>query len=170
MLTLAVEGVGRAKAIGGSAVTAAMVVAPQLVVALLAPWVGYLSEVWGRRKLLVISFAVEIVRALLFVVLSDTTLLIASQALDGIAGATRTVLFTVIITDLTTGTGRFNLALGSIGLVAAVAAAVSTTAFGFIAQEAAHWVAFVGMAVAAAAGGLVVWFRVGETRPATYID
>ena len=56
------------------------------------------------------------------------------------------------------------------GWASVIAAAVSTTAFGFIAQDMAHWVAFLGMAAVAAAGGLVVWFHVKETRPATYID
>jgi len=42
------------------------------------------------------------------------------------------------------------------------------TALGFVAQETALWVAFVAMA--AAAGRLVVWFRVGETGPEPYID
>ena len=63
-----------------------------------------------------------------------------------------------------------NVVQGAIGLVMTIAAAVSTTAFGFIAQDMAHWVAFLGMAAVAAAGGLVVWFHVKETRPATYID
>jgi MFS family permease len=170
MLTLAVSEIGRAGATDSSLTTAAMLVAPQIVVALLAPWIGYFSELWGRRPLLVVGFAIEIVRAVLFIVISDPFPLIAVQALNGISGATRTVLLTVIVADLTTGTGRFNLARGGVGLVSASAAAISTTLFGFIAQDIAPWVAFLGMAVLAAAGGLVVWFRVKETRPATYVD
>jgi MFS family permease len=170
MLTLAVEDIGRAGSSDSSAMAAAMIVAPEIVTALLAPWIGYFSELWGRRPLLVVSFAVQIVRGVLFMAVSDPLPLIAVQTLDGISGAARTVLTTVIVADLTTGTGRFNLARGAVGLVEAAAAAVSTTAFGFVAQEMAHAVAFLGMAAVAATGGVVVWFRVKETRPATYID
>ncbi len=170
MLPLAVEEIGRARATDSAAVTAAMIAVPQFVVAVLAPWVGYFSELWGRKPLLLASFAVEIVRAAVFMFASSADSLIAIQSLDGINGAIQTVLVTVIVTDLTTGTGRCNLARGGVGLIIAVAAGVSTAAFGFIAQEMAHWVAFLGMATVAAVGGLVVWLRLEETRPANYID
>jgi len=39
----------------------------------------------------------------------------------------------LVITDLTTGTGRFNLARGAVGTCTGIAAAVSTTATGVIA-------------------------------------
>lgn len=170
MLTLAVEDIGRSGSSGSSAMTAALIAAPQLVVALLAPWIGYFSELWGRKPLLIASFAVQVVRAVLFILVANPIFLVAVQTLDGMSGAIRTVLMTVVVADLTTGTGRFNLALGAVGLVVTIAAAVSTAAFGFIAQQTPHWVAFLGMAALAAAGAFVVWFRVDETRPATYID
>ncbi len=170
MLALAVESIGRANSTHGSLIASAMIVAPQLVVAMLAPWVGYFSELWGRKPLLLASFAVQIIRAVFFGFVSSTTLLIAVQLLDGISGAVRTVLMTVMVADLTTGTGRFNVARGAVGLAVAAAAAVSTTAFGFIAQAMGHWAAFLSMAAVAAAGGLVIWLFLNETKPAQYLD
>src|SRR5262249_36766723 len=152
-----------------SLITSALIVAPQIVVALLASWIGYLSELWGRKPLLLVSFVVQIVRAVLFMFVSSSVLLIAVQLLDGISGATRTILTTVIVADLTTETGRFNLARGTVGFVAAAAASVSTTVFGFIAQGMGHWAAFLSMAVVSGAGGLVVWLLLNETKPAKYI-
>jgi MFS family permease len=150
--------------------TSAMIVAPQLVVAIAAPWIGYLSELWGRKPLLLASFAVQIIRAVLFVFIDNSILLITVQTLDGISGAIRSVLTIVIVADLTTGTGRFNLANGVVGLVFTVAASVSTTIFGFIAQEMGHGAAFMGMAAMAGAGGLVVWLLLDETKPSKYVD
>jgi MFS family permease len=170
MITLAVENIGRTKSAHSSLMTSAMIVAPQIVVALVAPWVGYLSELWGRKPLLLASFAVQIVRAVLFIFVSNSVLLIAVQTLDGISGAIRTVLVVVIVADLTAGTGRFNLASGTVGLVFAVAASVSTTIFGFVDQEVSDWAAFLSMAAVAATGGLLVWFVLDETRPAKYDD
>jgi len=170
MLPLAIEEIGRANSAQGSLMASAMIVAPQIVAAILAPWVGYVSELWGRKPLLLASFAIEIIRALLFGLVSSSSLLIAVQLLDGISGAVRTVLVAVVVADLTTGTGRFNLARGSVGLAIAIAAAISTTAFGFVAQEMGRWAAFLSMAAVAAAGGLVIWLFLHETKPADYID
>ncbi|MDE2068868.1 MAG: MFS transporter [Bradyrhizobium sp.] len=170
MLALAVEGIGRSRSVQSSLMASAMIVAPQAVVALLAPWIGYFSELWGRKPLLLVSFAVQIIRAIFFGFVSNTAPLIAVQLLDGISGAIRSVLTTVIIADVTTGTGRFNLASGAVGLLVAVAASVSTIAFGFISQLLGHWAAFGSMAAAAATGGLLVWFLLNETKPAQYID
>jgi hypothetical protein len=37
-----------------------------------------------------------------------------------------------MVTDLTTGTGRFNLVGGAVGTLIAIAASISTTATGFL--------------------------------------
>lgn len=170
MLTLAAENMGRTSSSTGSLMTSAMIAVPQVVVAILAPWIGYLSELWGRKPLLLVSFAVQVVRAVLFVFVGNSFLLITVQSLDGISGAIRTVLTIVIVADLTAGTGRFNLANGAVGLVFTIAASLSTTMFGYVAQELGHWAAFTSMAAVAAAGGLVVWFLLNETKPEKYAD
>ncbi len=170
MLVISVEDVGRANTAHSSLVTSAMILVPQIVVTILAPWVGYFSELWGRKPLLVASFAVQIARAALLGFVADPVWLIAVQMLDGISGAVLTVMTTVVVADLTTGTGRFNMTSGMVGFVSAIVASVSTAAFGLVAQELGHQVAFLGMALIAASGALVVWFLLGETKPASYID
>ena len=42
-----------------------------VLVALLSPWVGFYSEKWGRQPLLLVGFALEIVRAVLFAFSTD---------------------------------------------------------------------------------------------------
>lgn len=170
MLVIAVEGMGRTNTAHSSLITSAMILVPQIVVVVLAPSVGYFSELWGRRPVLVLSFAVQIVRAALLGFVDNPMWLIAVQMLDGISGAVLTVMTTVVVADLTTGTGRFNVTSGMVGLVTAVAASVSTAAFGFVAQELGPQAAFLGMALSAASGALVIWFLLGETKPARYID
>jgi hypothetical protein len=61
-------------------------------------------------------------------------------------------LTTAIVADLTTGTGRFNMTTGMVGLVAAIAASVGTTAFGFVAQELGPRVTFLAMPLIAGSG------------------
>jgi hypothetical protein len=105
---------------------AGLIIVPQIVVASLAPWVGYHSERQGRRPLLLISFCLEPIRAALFALTSNYWFLLAAQLLDGITGAIIGVLTVVVITDLTTETGRFNLARGTIGALTGIAASLST--------------------------------------------
>jgi MFS family permease len=170
MLPLATELIGGAKSAQGSLLTSGMIAAPQIIVAILGPWRGYLSELWGRKPLLIVGFCMEIVRAGLLGTIETPILWLPVQCLDGVSGAIFTVLTVVVVMDLTTGTGRFNLARGVVGLVSTIAAAVSLSVFGFIAQGIGNWAGFVSMAAVAAVGALLVWFMLGETKPAEYVD
>ncbi len=170
MLPLAAEHIGSGQSAKGSLLTSGMIAAPQVAVAILAPWSGYLSELWGRKPVLLAGFCVEIVRAGLLAVIDNPILWLSVQLLDGISGAILTVLTVVIVMDLTTGTGRFNLARGFVGLASTIAAALSLTIFGFIAQAIGNWAGFVGMAAVTAAGALLVWFMLRESKPTEYTD
>src|ERR1700724_119052 len=66
-----------------SLVVSALIVLPQILVALMAPWVGRQAKNWGRRPLLLIGFGALPVRALLFALVLDPPLLIVLQLLDG---------------------------------------------------------------------------------------
>ena len=147
-----------------------LIVAPQMVVSVLSPWVGYHSERFGRKPLLMLGFALEIPRALLFAFSNDYPLLVVAQVLDGVSGATVTVLTILVITDITTGTGRFNLARGVVGTLIAIAASLSTAATGFLFQSLGHWAGFFTLAAVAAAGTLLLWLAMPETKPAEYMD
>ncbi|MGB9166118.1 MAG: MFS transporter [Rhodomicrobium sp.] len=147
-----------------------LIVAPEIVVAVLAPWVGYFSELWGRKPLLLAGFSAEIIRAALFAIISSPIPLIFVQLLDGISGASITVLTVIIVSDLTTGTGRFNLARGAVGLVSTIGASVSTAISGYISQAIGHRAAFLSMGALAIAGTLLVWLMLPETKPEKYVD
>ena len=90
----------------------AMLVVSQVVVALLAPWVGYWSEVWGRKPLLLIGFAIEAVRALLFAFIVNPWFITAIEVLDGVTGAIVIVLTILIVMDLTDRDGPLQLGAG----------------------------------------------------------
>jgi predicted MFS family arabinose efflux permease len=90
--------------------------------------------------------------------------------LDGIVGAIITVMTVLVITDFTTGTGRFNLARGAVGTCTGVAAAVSTAITGVIAEDLGHEAAFLTVAGVAALSALVLWVYLPESKPGEYID
>jgi hypothetical protein len=97
---------------------AACIVAPQIIVALFSPWVGRQAGVWGRCPLLLVAFGVLPIRGVLFAIVSDPYLLVVVQLLDGITAAVLAITVTLMIADLTRGTGHFNLGQGVIGTAA----------------------------------------------------
>jgi MFS family permease len=145
-----------------------LIIIPQIVVALFAPWVGYHSEKRGRKPLLLIGFAVEPIRAALLAFTSNYAFLIVAQLLNGVSGAIIGVLTVIVITDLTAGTGRFNLAQGAVGAMIGLAASLSTLATGFLFQGVGPGSGFIAIAfVASAATGLISIF-ISETKPTAY--
>ena len=146
LLPVVGQNLAQSKAEYASLLMAGLIVVPQIVVALLSPWVGYHSEKWGRKPLLLLGFGLEIVRVVLFAFSADASILLIAQVLGGISAAAVTVLTVLMITDLTTGTGRFNLVRGSVGTLLAIAASISTTATGFMFERLGHWAGFLILA------------------------
>jgi MFS family permease len=150
-----------------SLIVSALIVLPQIIVALMAPWVGRQAESWGRRPLLLIGFGALPVRALLFSLVTDPPLLLAVQLLDGVSGAVVGVMTALVIADATNGTGRFNLAQGLIGTVSGIGASLSTALFGLIAVRFGQTVVFLSIASVAAVAGYIIWLWMPETRPSS---
>ena len=150
-----------------SLIVAALIILPQIVVAFLAPWVGLRAQTWGRRPLLLIGFGVLPIRATLFALTADPSFLVALQLLDGISGAVIGVLTALIIADLTSGSGHFNLIQGIIGTASGIGAALSTALFGLVAVSFGHAVVFLSIASVALLGTLILWLLMPETRPST---
>ena len=101
VLPLAGEILVRKSQAHSSLVISALIIVPQIIVALMAPLVGRLAQGWGRRPLLFIGFAALPIRALGFALISDPLLLLAFQALDGISATVLGVLTALVIADLT---------------------------------------------------------------------
>jgi predicted MFS family arabinose efflux permease len=147
------------------ALVAACIVAPQLLVALTAPWVGRQAQRWGRRPLLLLGFAALPIRGALVAMTVDPYLLVAVQALDGISAAVLGVLVPLVIADTTRGTGRFNLAQGVVGMAVGIGASLSTTLAGYMTDWFGSSTAFFGLAGIAALALLLVLLAMPETRP-----
>jgi hypothetical protein len=119
ILPLMAGTLGHSEASSSALVLSALVIVPQILVALWAPWMGRQAKAWGRRPLLLIGFGALPIRALLFSVITDPVLLVGVQLLDGVSGTVLGVPQALVIADLTRGTGRFNLAQGLVGAVSA---------------------------------------------------
>jgi MFS family permease len=150
---------------GASFVISALIILPQIVVALSATWVGQLAQSWGRRPLLLIGFGALAVRAFLFAFTTSPPLLIGIQLFDGVSGSVLGVLTALIIADLTNGTGRFNLAQGFVGTLSGIGASISTAFFGVIFGDFGDMFGFLSIAGVALATVLLAWLLMPETKP-----
>src|SRR5262249_41564859 len=80
-----------------TALIAACIVVPQLVVALVSPWIGQHAELWGRRAVLLFGFAALPLRGLLFAVVHDPYVLVVVQLLDGVSAAVFGVMVPLVV-------------------------------------------------------------------------
>jgi MFS family permease len=170
LLPLVAQNLVQDEAQYASLLMASLIVVPQVVVALLSPWVGFHSETWGRKPLLLLGFGLETVRVLLFAFSADVSILLIAQVLGGISAAAITVLTVLVITDLTTGTGWFNLVRGSVGTLLAIGASISTTATGFIFEHLGPGEGFLILAAVSGIATALLWAAMPETIPKKYLD
>ncbi|HJT06668.1 MAG TPA: MFS transporter [Stellaceae bacterium] len=146
-------------------VTAALVVVPQMVTALIAAWVARRAEDWGRKPLLLAGFAALPLRAVLFALAPGPWYLVAIQVLSGLTAAVIGIMVPLVIADVTRGTGRYNLAQGVAGTAAGIGAALSTVIAGYVAQSFGYAIGFGGLAAIGAAGLSTLYWLLPETRP-----
>jgi MFS family permease len=165
MLPLAGEAFAYNEEALSSLIVTALIMVPQVIVAIMAPWAGRRANIWGRRPLLLVGFTALPIRALVFAWTTNPTILIVAQSLDGVSGTMLGVLTALIVADLTAGTGRFNLAQGFVGTISGIGASLSTTLSGLVAGNLGRAAGFLGIAVVALAALLLLWSLMPETHP-----
>ena len=170
MLPLAGEALVFSKEAFSSLIVSALIIVPQLIVALMASWAGRRANTWGRRPLLLVGFAALPIRALVFAWTTSPMVLIAAQILDGVSGTMLGVLTALIVSDLTRSTGRFSLALGFVGTMSGIGASLSTTLTGLVAGSFGRAAGFLSIAAVALVALLLLWLRMPETNPSSWND
>jgi MFS family permease len=148
-----------------SLLIAACIVLPQIIVALASPSVGRLAEKRGRRIVLMIGFCMLPLRGLLFATSANPTLVVAVQALDGIAAACFGIMVPLIVSDVAGRSGHFNLSLGFVGFAVGIGATLSTPAAGWLADHFSVRAAFFFLSAVGIAAVLLVSLAMPETRP-----
>ena len=143
---------------------AAAIVVPQVLAAMLSPQIGRLAQAYGRRAVLIGGFLAMAVRALLLAGDGAAWPMIGFQALDGISAAVMGVLVPLVVADITHRRGRFNLAMGIVGVFMGIGAALSTYLAGALADRFGNAIAFQILAVPGILAAMLVWFGLPETR------
>ncbi|HEX9463095.1 MAG TPA: MFS transporter [Alphaproteobacteria bacterium] len=149
-------------------ITAAVLVVPQLLTALVAGWVAHRADEWGRKPLMLIGLATASLRAVCFAFAGNAWLLVPIQLFDGLSAAIIGVLTPLVIADLTRGTGRYNLAQGAAGTAIGIGAAVSMAGSGYLVQHFGYTAGFLTLGAIAACGIVVLWLLLAETKSSEF--
>lgn len=163
MLPLASERLAANHKSESEIITAALVVVPQTVTALIALFIARKADERGRKYLLLLAFAALLARAVLFAFTVSPWYLVGVQVLGGLTAAVIGILTPLTVADLTPRSGRYNFALGAVSMIATVGAMVSTTAIGFLAQALGFTTGFIALAAIAALGLVLGWWKMPET-------
>ena len=141
----------------------ACIIVTQLVIAVTAAWVGKRAAAKGRKPLLLLGFGVLPIRGVLYTLTHAAGALIAIQTLDGVANAIFGIVSILVVKDRTQGTGRFNIAAGSLLTMVGIGAAASTTIGAVLIQHLGYRVSFLGLAGIALLAFALLWFAIPET-------
>jgi MFS family permease len=141
----------------------ACIIVTQLVIAISATWIGRRAATKGRKTLLLLGFGVLPIRGVLYTATHAVGALIAIQTLDGVANAIFGIVSILVVKDRTQGTGRFNVAAGSLATMVGIGAALSTTIGGLLIQHLGYGASFLGLSAIALLAFAVFWFAIPET-------
>ena len=125
MLPLAGQKLSHGHDRGAAGYMSACIIAAQLVMVPVALLSSRLAVSWGRRPVFLAGFAILPVRGVLYTMTSSPYALVGIQLLDGIGAGIFGVVGTLVIADLTRGTGRFNLMQGALATATGIGAAAS---------------------------------------------
>jgi MFS family permease len=145
----------------------ACIIVTQVVIAATATWIGKRAAAKGRKPLLLVGFGVLPIRGVLYTLTHAVGALIAIQTLDGVANAIFGIVSILVVKDRTQGTGRFNVATGSLATMVGIGAATSTTIGGVLIQHLGYRASFLGLAGIASLAFALLWFAIPETLSET---
>jgi len=135
----------------------------QIVMVPVALLVGHKADVWGRKPIFLVGFAVLPLRGVLYTLIQNPYALVSIQVLDGVGAAIFGALFFIVVADLTKGSGRYNLAQGGASAAWGLGAALSNFIAGFIVDTAGYSAAFLFLATIALIALVLFWIAVPET-------
>jgi MFS family permease len=140
------------------------IIVSQAVAVLVSPATGRLAQARGRRVVLLGGFVALALHCVLLAVFDTRLSIVCFQLLDGLSAASFGVLIPLIVADITRRGGRFNLALGIVGLAMTAGATLSTLLAGFVTEQFGVSVTFLLLGAAALGGCLVILFLLPETQ------
>jgi MFS family permease len=164
MLTLVAQEIAGQTADRAPLYLSASLVITQLITIGVSLTVGHYAEQLPRKPIYLLAFLVLPLRALLYLGFDSPDALVGLQILDGIGTGVFTVMQTLVIGDLTRGSGHFNLGLGILATALGAGAAFSNLLAGLVVKYAGYAAGFGTLGVIACAALALFWIAMPETR------
>ena len=164
LLTLVTQEIAASTGDRASLYLSAGLIVTQLMTMAIGAAVGRHAGNLPRKPVFLAAFLVLPVRALLYLGVSDPRALIALQLLDGIGAGVFAVMQTLVISDLTRGSGHFNLGLGILATALGSGAALSNLLAGLVVRHAGYAEGFATLAAIAVMALGLFWTAMPETR------
>ncbi|MDP9901335.1 MFS transporter [Variovorax ginsengisoli] len=166
MLTLVAQKVGTRAGTSAALWLSGGVIVTQLVTIPIGLAVGRWAPKLPRKPIFLVGFAVLPVRGLLYLLADSPASLLALQVLDGIGAGVFGVMLTLMLSDLTRGSGHFNFALGIGAACVGLGGALSNLVAGTVAQSSGYDTAFLMLSGVAALALALFALGMPETRHA----
>lgn len=147
----------------GTAMMSLCIIAAQAIMLPIALFVGHTADTWGRKPILLIGFGILPIRAAPYTLSDDATWLIGVQLLDGVGAGIFGAITPLVLADLMRGTGRYNLAQGTVAMLQGAGASTSGLVAGLIVDHLGYPSAFIEAAVAASLAFVVLLSLMPET-------
>jgi MFS family permease len=136
---------------------AACIMTARIVMVPIAVLVGHKVDLWGRKPIFLVGFAVLPLRGVLYTLTQNPCALVSIQILDGIGASIFAALFLIVTADLTKGTGRYNIVQGGASAAWGLGAALSNAVAALMVDTAGYNVAFLFFATVALAAFVLFW-------------
>ena len=127
--------------------------------------VGKRADQFGYRPLLVIGFAMLPGRAVLTVLSGDPVYLVSIQLIGGIGTGLFAALTPIWLADETQGTGRYNLAQGTMATMRSLGATASGLCSQLIVEHLGYPAAFSACGIVGAAAAVLLWLGLPQRKP-----
>jgi MFS family permease len=152
----------------GTAMMSSCIIAAQAIMLPIALFVGRTADAWGRKPILLIGFAILPVRAALYTLSDHATWLIGVQLLDGVGAGIFGAMTPLVLADLMRGTGRYNFAQGTVGVMQGIGASTSGLVAGLTVDHVGYSAAFLEASIVAGLALAVLSAFMPETARVAY--
>ena len=162
LLTLVGQKLGADRPGFGLVLTSALIVAAQLGMLAASILVGKRGDALGHRLLMAVGFAALPAQAVLTVLSSEPSWLVAVQAFGGFGTGLFAALTPIWLAEATRGSGRYNLAQGVMATMRGLGATSSGLLSELMVEHVGYAEAYLGCGVIGAIAAALLWFGLPE--------
>jgi predicted MFS family arabinose efflux permease len=162
LLTLVGQKLGSDRPGDGILFTSALIIASQFGMLVSSVFVGRRADTVGYRRLIMLSFAMLPIQAVLTALTNEPSHLVCTQVFGGLGTGLFAALTPIWLADETRGTGRYNLTQGLMATMRALGVTTSGLASELWVEHFGYTAAFVACGVLGGGAAALSWLGLSE--------